>query len=198
MTEVRAFRRVVLIIALMNLAYFGVEFAAALSIRSVSLMADSVDFLEDGAINLLIFFAAVWTLKQRSRAGAALTFFFLIPVAAAVWMTVVKIINPERPQPTVLTVTALGALVINVTASAMLARHRNAHGSIAKAAWLSARNDAIANLAIIAAALISLVIVTGWIDIVVGLGIAALNAGAAREVWNAARAERLTLDEVEA
>ena len=52
MTEVRAFRRVVLIIALMNLGYFGVEFAAALSIRSVSLMADSVDFLEDGTFSL--------------------------------------------------------------------------------------------------------------------------------------------------
>lgn len=192
------FRRAVLIVALMNLAYFVVEFIAAVSIRSVSLIADSADFFEDGAVNLLIFFAAAWTLKQRARVGTALTFFFLVPVIAAVWMIALKIINPERPQPLILALTAAGALVVNVIASALLVRHRNVHGSIARAAWLSARNDAIANLAIILAALLSLIIVTGWIDIVVGVGIAVLNLGAARQIWRASRAERLDANEAEA
>ena len=40
-----ALRRTVLIVALLNFAYFGVEFVVALSIGSVSLFADSVDFL---------------------------------------------------------------------------------------------------------------------------------------------------------
>jgi Co/Zn/Cd efflux system component len=182
----------------MNLAYFVVEFIAAVSIRSVSLIADSADFFEDGAVNLLIFFAAAWTLKQRARVGTALTFFFLVPVIAAVWMIALKIINPERPQPLILALTAAGALVVNVIASALLLRHRNVHGSIARAAWLSARNDAIANLAIILAALLSLIIVTGWIDIVVGVGIAVLNLGAARQIWRASRAERLDANEAEA
>jgi Co/Zn/Cd efflux system component len=35
------------------LAYFGIEFAVALMIGSVSLFADSVDFLEDASINFL-------------------------------------------------------------------------------------------------------------------------------------------------
>ena len=43
----RAVGRTVLLVAALNLAYFGVEFAAALRIGSVSLLADSVDFLED-------------------------------------------------------------------------------------------------------------------------------------------------------
>lgn len=47
-------RRAVLIVAPLNLAYFGVEFAVALAIGSVSLFAESADFLEDAAINLLI------------------------------------------------------------------------------------------------------------------------------------------------
>jgi Co/Zn/Cd efflux system component len=41
-------------VAALNLAYFGVEFAVALKIGSVSLFADSVDFLEDAAVNFLI------------------------------------------------------------------------------------------------------------------------------------------------
>jgi Co/Zn/Cd efflux system component len=44
-------RRAIWIVALLNLAYFGVEFAVALSIGSVSLFADSVDFFEDAAVN---------------------------------------------------------------------------------------------------------------------------------------------------
>lgn len=65
-------RRVVLIVALLNLAYFGVEFAVALSIGSVSLFADSVDFLEDASVNLLIVVALAWTAESRARVGTAL------------------------------------------------------------------------------------------------------------------------------
>jgi Co/Zn/Cd efflux system component len=47
-------RRVVILVAGLNLAYFGVEFAVALVIGSVSLFADTIDFLEDAPVNLLI------------------------------------------------------------------------------------------------------------------------------------------------
>ena len=39
-------RRVVARVAVLNLTYFGVEFSVALAIGSVSLFADSIDFLE--------------------------------------------------------------------------------------------------------------------------------------------------------
>ena len=60
----RGLRRVVLIVALLNLAYFGIEFAVAVAIGSVSLFADSVDFLEDASVNLLIF-VANWPSARR-------------------------------------------------------------------------------------------------------------------------------------
>ena len=50
-------RRAILIVALLNLTYFGVEFAVARRIGSVSLFADSIDFLEDTSLNLLILMA---------------------------------------------------------------------------------------------------------------------------------------------
>ena len=50
-------RRAVFVVALANLGYFGVEFSVALAIGSVSLFADSVDFLEDASVNLLILLA---------------------------------------------------------------------------------------------------------------------------------------------
>lgn len=58
-----------------------------------------------------------------------------------------------------------------------------------RAAFLSARNDAVANIAIIAAGFVTAATLSGIPDLVVGLGIGALNIGAAREVWEAAREE---------
>lgn len=45
--------RVVRLAAVLNLVYFGVEFAVARAIGSVSLFADSIDFLEDASANIL-------------------------------------------------------------------------------------------------------------------------------------------------
>lgn len=185
----QSLRRVVLVVAILNLAYFGVEFVVALSIGSVSLFADSVDFLEDTAVNLLIFFTLAWTAARRAIVGSVLAFVILVPAVATVWTAVLKILDPVAPDPAALSVTALGALAINLTCAILLARHRNHGGSLAKAAWLSARNDAFANLAIIGVAVVTIWFVTGWIDIVVGIGIALLNADAARAVWKAARQE---------
>ena len=62
-----------------------------------------------------------------------------------------------------------------------------------KAAFLSARNDALANVAIIAAGLVTAFVwYSPWPDLIVGLAIAAINFDAARDVWEAAREERRT------
>ena len=76
----------------------------------------------------------------------------------------------------------------------MLARYRAHQGSLTRAAFLSARNDVVANVAIVAAGLMTVYLASAWPDSIVGLGIAAMNADAAREVWQAARAERLSVE----
>ena len=63
-----ALRRAVRIVALLNIAYFGIEFGVARSIGSVSLFADSIDFLEDTALNLLVLFALGWILQGVGHA----------------------------------------------------------------------------------------------------------------------------------
>jgi Co/Zn/Cd efflux system component len=73
----------------------------------------------------------------------------------------------------------------------MLARVRHHGGSLTKAAFLSARNDALSNIAIIGAGFITIATYSGWPDLIVGIGIAMMNADAAREVWQAARQEHL-------
>ena len=182
-------RRTVARVAAVNLAYFGVEFAVALAIGSVSLLADSVDFLEDAAINLLILMALGWSPAWRARVGAALALVMLVPAAAFLWTLAGKLAEPVPPEAFALTLTGAGALAVNLLCAALLARHRHHGTSLARAAFLSARNDAAANLAIIAAGLWTAAQPSIWPDVIVGLGIAWLNLDAAREVWRRARAE---------
>jgi Co/Zn/Cd efflux system component len=68
-------RRVVGRVSLFNLGYFGIEFAVAVAIGSVSLFADSIDFLEDASVNLLIFAALGWSSRQRAQVGMLLAEF---------------------------------------------------------------------------------------------------------------------------
>ncbi len=192
------FRRAVLVVALLNLAYFVVEFVVALLIGSVSLFADGVDFLEDAAINLLVFVAATWAPRARALVGRGLALVILVPAIAALVAAVVKILHPVAPDFGPLSVTAIGALLVNVVCALILVRHRHHPGSLARGAWLAARNDSFANLGILAAALLSLPLRSGWPDIVVGIGIGVLNAGAAREVWQEASEEHLDALDAEA
>jgi Co/Zn/Cd efflux system component len=182
-------RRTVLLVAILNLAYFGVEFTVALLIGSVSLFADSVDFLEDTSVNLLIAAALGWSLAARARLGMVLAGILLVPALATLWTAWGKLTVPVPPAPLPLTLTGAGALAVNLACAFMLARFRSRKDSLTRAAFLSARNDAVANIAIIGAGLLTAHTLSAWPDLIVGLGIAAMNADAAREVWAAAREE---------
>jgi len=191
----RRLRNVVLIVAALNLVYFGIEFSVARAIGSVTLFADSVDFLEDTAVNLLVALALGWSLAFRARVGMALAALLLLPGLATLWMAWAKFNAPLPPEPFVLTATGAGALLVNLSCAFLLTGVRSHGGSLSKAAFLSARNDALANLAIIAAGVVTVVTASGWPDLIVGLGIAALNTDAANEVLEAAREERRLADE---
>lgn len=186
-----ALRRTVLLVAGLNLAYFFVESGVALAIGSVSLMADSVDFLEDTAVNLLIFVALGWSAAARARVGKLMALVILVPALAAAWQAFAKFGNPTAPDPLALTLTAGGAVVVNTLAAWLLARFRHHGGAMTRAAWLAARNDVAINLAIIAMGVLTALTLSGWPDIVLGLVIIAINVTAAREVWEVAEEERL-------
>jgi Co/Zn/Cd efflux system component len=178
-------------VAIANFAYFFVEFAVALNIKSVSLFADSVDFLEDASVNFLILLALGWSLKARARIGMCLAGLLLWPSIATLWMAWQKFSSLTPPEPMLLSLTGAGALAINLTCALLLAKYQKHSGSLTKAAFYSARNDAFTNIGIIAAGFITLATNSGWPDLIVGLAIAAINVGAAKEVWEAARAEHL-------
>ncbi|MBU4434810.1 MAG: cation transporter, partial [Alphaproteobacteria bacterium] len=147
------------------------------------------DFLEDAAVNFLIFAALGWSARQRAKLGMALAAVLLVPALAFVWALWRKYAEPLPPPGLALTVTGGGALIVNLFCAFTLARFRRHSGSLTQAAFLSARNDALANIAIIGAGAATLFTRSVWPDVVVGLGIAAMNVDAAKAVWSAARRE---------
>jgi Co/Zn/Cd efflux system component len=185
----RSLRSAVRFVCIANLGYFFVEFGVALAISSVALFADSIDFLEDASVNFLILLALSWSMVARARVGMALAALLLVPGLATLWMAWHKFLSPVPPAAVSLSLTALGAMAVNLVCSLVLARHREHGGSLARAAFLSARNDVVANAAIIIAAAFTAYFSSAWPDLITGIGIAVLNAGAALEVWEAARSE---------
>jgi Co/Zn/Cd efflux system component len=185
-----ALRYSVALVALLNLGYFGVEFAVALTIGSVSLFADSIDFLEDAAVNNLILVALGWNARRRSIVGMILAAILFAPAVATLWTAWQKLQLPVPPAPVPLTLAGFGALAINLYCAFRLARFRTHSGSLTQAAFLSARNDALANVAIIATGVATAATLSPWPDLIVGLGIFVLNLDAARQVSSAARNER--------
>ena len=183
------FRLTLFIVAGLNLAYFGFEFAVALVIGSVSLFADSIDFLEDAALNILVLIAIGWSASYRTAVGRLLAVIIVIPGLATLWMIWQKIALPVPPAPLTLSATGAGALLINFICAMLLVRVRHHGGCLGLAAFLSARNDVLANAAIIAAGFATSATQSIWPDLIVGLGIAVMNADAAGEVYKAAGQE---------
>ena len=179
------FKKSILLVALANLSYFFVEFFVARHIHATSLFADSIDFLEDASINLLIFLALHWTSKNKARLGKVLAIILIIPAFAFLYTAWQKFYIPSVPDPSMLSVTGVGALLINFSCVYILVKFRNYQGSLSRAAFLSARNDALANIAIIFAGLISFIWYSLWPDLLVGFFIIAINLDAAKEIWEA-------------
>jgi Co/Zn/Cd efflux system component len=183
-------REAVRFVALLNIAYFGVEIIVGLWIGSVALFADSIDFLEDASVNLLILLAIGWSASRRSKFGAVLAAMLIVPCFATVVMACYKFSVPFAPAPLPLILIGLGALMINLGCAYTLASCRRTGGSLARAAFLATRNDAMANIAIAGAGIITAIVPSAWPDLIVGLGIAFLNVAAVRRVYWAALEER--------
>lgn len=142
-----------------------------------------------------MFFAVAWPATRRRKVGGVLAGLILIPAVAAVVTVVTKILNPVPPSPEGLTGVAVGALVVNVICAGLLMRLREEESSLATGAWLAARNDALANILIIIAGLLTFVWATAWFDIVVGAIIAIIKLSAAKEVWEESREEHDSIEE---
>lgn len=181
--------RLVLWIALLsNAVMFAVELGAGLVAGSTSLLADSVDFLGDAAnygIALAVLpLALVWRARAGLLKGISMGLFGLWVAA----MAIRHAITGTVPEPLTMGAVGIAALIVNVVVAVMLYRFRTGDSNM-RAVWICSRNDALGNLAVMAAASGVFATGTAWPDIAVAALMATLAIWGSAQVIRQARGE---------
>lgn len=182
------FRKALWIALVINAAMFLVEIAGGVKSGSVSLLADAVDFAGDAANYGLSLAVLSMGLAWRARAalikGLTMGAYGLLVLARTAWAAA----SGVPPEPMTMGGVALVALAANVGVAAMLYAWREGDANM-RSVWLCSRNDAIGNLAVMAAALGVFGTGSGWPDLAVAAVMGVLALSAARSVIQQARAE---------
>jgi len=176
-------------VAILNLSYFAIEFYFAQRFNSVALFSDSLDFLEDASVNILIFLSFSLAVIWRARLSYIFAFLLLLPGCSFLYNALQQISNPITPNGDGMSIVGLGALCVNIYCAIILNKFKEIKGGLAKAAYFSARNDAIANILIIIAGIVTLFWLSAIPDLIVGSMIFLMNADSARAILKAANRE---------
>lgn len=183
-----AYRRALWIVVVLNIGFGLGEIIAGFIANSQALKADALDFLGDGSITFVGLLALSWSAATRSRVAITQGLFLgalgLWVIAMAIW----RALNAVPPDAELMGGVGLGALAVNVVAALILARFRKGDAQ-ARAIWLFSRNDAINNVAVIAAAGLVFWLESAWPDIIVAAVIALVFLHSAWEIVRDARIE---------
>ena len=183
-----AYRRVLWVALAVNLAMFFVEIGAGLAAQSVSLLADSLDFLGDAGNYGISLFVLGMALQWRARAS-------LLKAASmgafGAWVAVTTVqhaLAGTVPAAPVMGMVGALAFAANLGVAALLYRWREGDSNM-RSVWICTRNDAIGNLAVLAAAAGVLGSGTGWPDYLVAAVMSGLALVGAFQVARQAMAE---------
>jgi cation diffusion facilitator family transporter len=184
-----AYRRALLIVVVLNLGFGVAELFGGFIADSQALKADSLDFLGDGSISLLGLLALAWAPRARSNIALSQGLFLGALGVGVICFAIWRALNATAPDAELMGAIGVVALAINVASALVLARFREGDANV-RAIWLFSRNDALANVAVIAAA--GLVAWTGsaWPDLAVAGVIALLFLHSAYEIVTGALRER--------
>lgn len=176
------------IVLVINAVMFVVELVAGLVAGSVSLVADSLDMLGDA----LVYGFSIYVVARGARMKAIAAIFKGAIMAAfslfVLWQAIYKIIIPHVPVFEAIGAIGLLALAANSLCFVLLWRHRVDDINMSSV-WMCSRNDIIANVSVLFAALGVWLTSSGWPDIVVGLVLAALFLRSALYVLRSAITE---------
>lgn len=161
------------IVLLANTTMFVVELSAGLLARSTALLADSLDMFGDAMVYGFSLYVVARSVRWKAAAalakGLVMTVFGLFVVGEAIY----KMTLPVVPHAETMGLVGVLALTVNALCFVLLWRHRGDDINM-RSVWLCSRNDIVANLAVLMAALAVAWTDSRWPDIVIGLGVATL------------------------
>lgn len=171
-----------------NAGMFVAEIVAGAAAGSTSLQADAIDFLGDAANYAISLGVAGLGLVWRARA-ALVKGLSLAGLGAAVLVSTLWHAHAGTlPGAETMGVVGVAALLANAGVAVMLWRFREGDANM-RSVWICSRNDALGNLAVVAAAAGVFGTGNAWPDLVVAAIMAALGIAGGRHVVRAALAE---------
>lgn len=176
------YRRALWIVAGLNLGFGIVDIVGGFLAKSQALKADALDFLGDGSITFLGLMALRWRKSTRARVALGQGLFLAVLGIAVLMAAAWRAFNARLPEAEFMGVLGVMGLLVNVSAAAALFRFRKLGDANARAIWLFSRNDALANVAVIIAAVLVGWLGQAWPDVVVAVLIAALFLHSAWEI----------------
>ena len=182
-----AYRRALWIVVILNVGFGVAELFGGFITGSQALKADSLDFLGDGSITLIGLLALGWSALARARVALTQGLFLGALGLGVIAAAAIRALNAEPPEAGLMGGIGVAALVVNVAAALVLARFRKGGDAQARAIWLFSRNDALNNVAVIAAAALVAWTGSGWPDLVVAGIIALVFLHSAWEIVQDAR-----------
>lgn len=171
-----AYRRILKIALVLNALMFVVEFTASWTSGSVSLLADSIDFIGDAgnyALSLAVLGMAMATRAKAALFKAAcMGAFGLFVLGKALW----NLQSGISPAPATMGAVAFAALAVNAGVALLLYRFREGDANM-RSVWICSRNDALGNIAVMLAALGVFGTGSAWPDLLVAaiMGVLALS-----------------------
>ena len=154
-----------------NAGMFVAEFVGAFIADSSALLADSLDMFADAAVYAIALFGVHRARATQLKAARISGVLQLLLACAALAEVVRRMLFGSEPEAPMMIAVALAALAANVTSMWLLARHRHG-GAHMKASWIFTTNDVIANVGVIAAAVLVRLFDSAVPDLLVATGIA--------------------------
>ena len=182
------YRKALWIVLVLNLTMFFVEVVMAVKSGSTSLLSDSLDFLGDSANYMISLIVLPMALSYRAKAsmvkGLTMGGFGLFILIT----TIYRAFYGEIPSHDQMSVVGALALVVNVTALAVLLNFRDGDSNM-RSVWVCSRNDAIGNVAVILAGMAVYFFQSKYPDLIVAFVLAFLALQASQEIIKRAWAE---------
>lgn len=182
------YRKILWIALAVNAAMFLLEITAGIAAGSLSLLADAIDFAGDAlnyAVSLAVLASALaWRARAAMLKAASMMGFGLYLLGHALW----AVWHGQVPDAPTMGAVALLALVANVAVAWMLYAFREGDANM-RSVWLCSRNDAIGNLAVLAAAAGVFGTGSAWPDLAVAGLMATLALHGGWQVLRQARSE---------
>lgn len=181
-------RWVLWIVLLLNGIMFFIELCQGVEANSTALIADSMDFFSDSLSYIITLYVIEKHIHIRAKAALLKASFMLVLAATAFIQGMTNLITHATPDSGMMGTVGMLALIVNI-ASAILLYSSRERDSNMRSVWLCSRNDALANIMVLIAAFFVSVTDSLWPDLLVAMGIAYLEGGAALKIIRHAKEE---------